>query len=514
MGGMMVKKADSTEYYNTDPLSNASKIVLYKNHPNKLFVFSQQGALFDSVPLKQGKYVSLLKEKEDVFLLYRGWKELQWQQVADEKRQYEALLSTPGSSLYRSVSWEQSKQQLQHIAVSLHERRIAIDDKISSLIVPEEKYIEQLVADFYKNETSEISYLQGLGFAYTIANIRGQKAYELTDHRGNVMAVVSDKKKRVDENQDGIIGYYHADLVSANDYYPFGLLQPGRGYAAGSKYRYGYNGKENDNEVKGAGNQQDYGMRVYDPRLARFLSVDPITAQYPELTAYQFASNTPIQAVDLDGLESYITTDGKYIGTSISNKSPNQIRIATDYSVKNGIILIRSYKEVKFNDSKEEYKRLFADAMKDGNERTGYIVLDADKGEVSFKRLNVPGKPMEAPDPYAAGDEFQAKHNQTIIANVHTHQVDKDFIGKTTVDGKKVTDKYMFDYQYSSPDADGNTAQQRGARFTIGFGNVDFHSPDGKAASKNNLATRKQLETGKINLSEYALGKYIYNKKE
>lgn len=81
------------------------------------------------------------------------------------------------------------------------------------------------------------------------------------------------------------------------------MLMPGRQYSSGTGYRYGFNGKENDNEVKGEGNQQDYGMRISDPRLGRFLSVDPITVQYPELTPYQFASNTPIQAIDLDGLE-------------------------------------------------------------------------------------------------------------------------------------------------------------------------------------------------------------------
>ena len=86
------------------------------------------------------------------------------------------------------------------------------------------------------------------------------------------------------------------------------MIQPGRKYDAGSGYRYGFNGKENDNEVKGEGNQQDYGMRIYDPRLGRFLSVDPITKQYPGLTPYQFASNTPIQAIDLDGLESVTVT--------------------------------------------------------------------------------------------------------------------------------------------------------------------------------------------------------------
>ena len=82
------------------------------------------------------------------------------------------------------------------------------------------------------------------------------------------------------------------------------MQMPGRKYSSSSsKYRYGFNGKENDNEVKGEGNQQDYGMRIYDPRLGRFLSQDPVTGEYPELTPYQFASNTPIRAIDLDGLE-------------------------------------------------------------------------------------------------------------------------------------------------------------------------------------------------------------------
>ncbi|OFY54559.1 MAG: hypothetical protein A2W93_09590 [Bacteroidetes bacterium GWF2_43_63] len=74
-----------------------------------------------------------------------------------------------------------------------------------------------------------------------------------------------------------------------------------RGY-----HRFGFNGKENDNEVKGTGNQQDYGMRIYDPRLGRFLSADPLIVQgqeYPWYSPYQFAGNKPIYALDLDGLE-------------------------------------------------------------------------------------------------------------------------------------------------------------------------------------------------------------------
>ncbi|HTE13353.1 MAG TPA: RHS repeat-associated core domain-containing protein [Chitinophagaceae bacterium] len=82
-------------------------------------------------------------------------------------------------------------------------------------------------------------------------------------------------------------------------------------FRAGTPYRYGFNGKENDNEVKGEGNQQDYGMRIYDPRLGRFLSVDPLEEKYLELSTYQYASNSPIVFIDLDGEEgAYKMPDG------------------------------------------------------------------------------------------------------------------------------------------------------------------------------------------------------------
>jgi len=71
-------------------------------------------------------------------------------------------------------------------------------------------------------------------------------------------------------------------------------------------YRYGFNGKEKDDEWHGSGNSYDYGFRIYDPRLAKFLSVDPLIKGYPFYTPYQFASNNPVVAIDLDGLEAVV----------------------------------------------------------------------------------------------------------------------------------------------------------------------------------------------------------------
>ena len=73
-----------------------------------------------------------------------------------------------------------------------------------------------------------------------------------------------------------------------------------------NSYRFGFNGKEQDNEVSGKGNSYDYGLRMYNPRLGKFNSVDPLTGKFPMLTPYQFASNTPIMADDLDGAEARV----------------------------------------------------------------------------------------------------------------------------------------------------------------------------------------------------------------
>ena len=77
---------------------------------------------------------------------------------------------------------------------------------------------------------------------------------------------------------------------------------PGRKFVSGEEYRFGFNGKEDDRDW-GMQNIQDYGFRLYNPSIGKFLSVDPLSPDYPWNTPYQFAGNKPIWAVDLDGLE-------------------------------------------------------------------------------------------------------------------------------------------------------------------------------------------------------------------
>ncbi|MHA4845778.1 RHS repeat-associated core domain-containing protein [Flavitalea antarctica] len=145
---------------------------------------------------------------------------------------------------------------------------------------------------------------------YNYGYNRGERNYELSNHLGNVLTTLSDKKFGVPSaGNSSLIDYYTADVTNATSYYPFGSIMPGRTWSNGGKYRYGFNGKENDDNVKNAeGTQQDYGMRIFDPRIGKFLSMDPITSDFPFYSPYQFAGNKPIWAIDLDGMEEWMQT--------------------------------------------------------------------------------------------------------------------------------------------------------------------------------------------------------------
>lgn len=67
----------------------------------------------------------------------------------------------------------------------------------------------------------------------------------------------------------------------------------------GGVYRYGFNGKENDNST-GEGNL-DFGARILDVRLARWLSVDPSWRKYPNETPYMYSGDNAVIFADPDG---------------------------------------------------------------------------------------------------------------------------------------------------------------------------------------------------------------------
>ena len=133
----------------------------------------------------------------------------------------------------------------------------------------------------------------------------GERRFELSNHLGNVLSIITDNAGCKKDSTWAIV-------IATNDYYPFGFEMRGRTYMdASSIYRYGFQGQEKNDETKGSGNIYDFKFRIYDPSIGRFLSVDPLSSSYPWNSSYAFSENRVIDGVDLEGLE-YATIIYKY----------------------------------------------------------------------------------------------------------------------------------------------------------------------------------------------------------
>jgi RHS repeat-associated protein len=93
----------------------------------------------------------------------------------------------------------------------------------------------------------------------------------------------------------------------------FGSIMEGRSYEGDTslRYRFGFNGKEKDNEPYGDGNEMDFGARMYDSRIGRWLSLDPLMAKYPFLSPFNYCENNPVVFIDPDGKDAIITINAK-----------------------------------------------------------------------------------------------------------------------------------------------------------------------------------------------------------
>ena len=80
----------------------------------------------------------------------------------------------------------------------------------------------------------------------------------------------------------------------------------------GDAYRFGFNGQEKDDEVKGNGNSLDYGARIYDPRIARWTALDVYARKYAALSPFAYSANSPIKTMDPNGKEIVVVGTAEY----------------------------------------------------------------------------------------------------------------------------------------------------------------------------------------------------------
>ncbi len=160
-----------------------------------------------------------------------------------------------------------------------------------------------------------------------------RKQYELKDHLENVRVVVSDGKLVLYDGTDSLnIRGLKAEVLSYNNYYPFGMELPGGTFQSES-YRFGFNGKEKDNNINEG--DYDFGARIYNSKLGKWLSTDPLQKKYPSLSPYLMTNNNPVIYKDIDGRDFVIVIDKQNKKITIQATYYTDIKESTQVNVSN-----------------------------------------------------------------------------------------------------------------------------------------------------------------------------------
>ncbi len=137
------------------------------------------------------------------------------------------------------------------------------------------------------------------------------------------------------------------------------------------EYRYGFQGQELDDEIKGEGNSINFTFRMYDPRVGRFFAVDPLTKKYPHYSPYSFSGNKVLAYVELEGGEEVEYVEKfEYTGD------------AFDYliAVPNAAIEINNSVNIIWNSGVATVKKLYNDGLFGYGEAVGEELISTGKG--------------------------------------------------------------------------------------------------------------------------------------
>jgi hypothetical protein len=141
----------------------------------------------------------------------------------------------------------------------------------------------------------------GLGAATLRTLTRGEKVFEMTNHLGNVLTTVTDRKLQHSSDSSSR-DYYMADIVAATDYLPYGMSMSGRevtiaGVDDDGSYRYGFNGQEQSKELHNYSYTAEFWQ--YDARIGRRWNLDP--KPNTSLSPYNAFSGNPVWYSDNRG---------------------------------------------------------------------------------------------------------------------------------------------------------------------------------------------------------------------
>jgi RHS repeat-associated protein len=203
---------------------------------------------------------------------------------------------------------------------------------------------------------------------------------------------------------------------------------PGRSFVGASGYRYGFNGKEKDDEASGNGNSYDFEARLYDPRLGRWYSIDPLQKKYPGSAPYVFVLNCPILFRDVDGRDLDVGGDTKKATEDIRSLVPEKYQACITVTNAGKVEFDASY--VSAEDSEDAGIKLVS-ALVSSKSKFIYEVMPDNNGAPlklgSGTYENNSDNPRMATD--KKGDMVKSGYNGEVIIHPNAIVVNDDATG-------------------------------------------------------------------------------------
>lgn len=277
---------------------------------------------------------------------------------------------------------------------------------------------------------------------------------------------------------------------------------------------------EKDAEVKGEGNSYTTQFRQYDPRLGRWLSLDPLMNKFPSMSPFTAFNNNPNVYKDPLGLASEVVNeslgggDGNGKIVKSAGKSASRASSKSSVSAANGGAIGSKHNKEDYLNLKarsetieisEEIKREHAQL-----ESEGVILYDnPDEAAMAFANEYGPNVADDGNDPRARYEHvaniFYVGGGKYAVGNVHTDNE------RSSVDPSKSRLKDYTDVRATIHSHPGNHPE----KYTHSEPARDWHKPDRPGKPEDILNARQSLFNGKPGdkgiALEYNIAVYIVN---